>query len=67
MIPDKKFEYLIVVQLFRNYRLKRVFGLSWNQFFKFKRWHSTMRAWNISVTEKLLKEAKIIIDYAEIR
>lgn len=62
VIFDKKFEYVIIVQIFKDLTPKRIIELDWNQFVKFKKWHSTMRAWNISVTKKLLSEAKIIID-----
>lgn len=61
-IPDKKFEYVIIVQIFKDYKPKRILELTWEQFLKFKRWHSTMRAWNLSVTKLLLSEAKVIID-----
>lgn len=61
-ISEKKFEYVIIVQLFRDYRLKMMLELTWDQFLKYKKWHSTMRAWNISVTRALLNESKIIID-----
>ena len=61
-LPEKKFEFVIIVQLFKNYRPKRVLELSWEQFLKFKRWHSTMRAWNLSVTRILLNEARIVLD-----
>lgn len=61
-IPEKKFEYVIIVQIFKDYRVKRILEISWNQFLKFKKWHSTMRAWNISVTKALLSEAKVILD-----
>ena len=59
-IPDKKFEYVIIVQLSKNYKPKRILELTWDQFLKHKRWHSTMRAWNLSVTKTLLSDAKII-------
>jgi hypothetical protein len=62
LIPDKKFEYVIIVQIFKDYRPKRILELTWDQFIKFKRWHSTMRAWNLSVTKSLLAEAKVILD-----
>jgi len=61
-IPEKKFEYVIIVQLYKNYRPKRILELSWNNFLKHRRWHSTMRAWNLSVTKKLLSEARVILD-----
>ena len=60
--PDKKFEYVIIVQIFKDYRPKRILEITWEQFLKFKKWHSTMRAWNLSVTKNLLVEAKIILD-----
>lgn len=62
IIPDKKFEHVVIVQIFKNYLPKRILELNWDQFLKFKRWHSTMRAWNLSVTRSLLAEAKIILD-----
>lgn len=62
LIPEKKFEYVIIVQIFKDYRPKRILELTWEQFLKFKKWHSTMRAWNLSVTQLMLAEAKIIID-----
>ncbi|MCX6755321.1 MAG: hypothetical protein NT068_02150 [Candidatus Nomurabacteria bacterium] len=60
--PEKKFEYVIIVQIFKNYRPKRIIELTWEQFLKHKKWHSTMRAWNLSVTKALLEESKIILD-----
>jgi hypothetical protein len=62
VIPEKKFEYVVIVQIFKDYRPKRILELTWDQFLKFKKWHSTMRAWNLNVTQLLLKEAKIILD-----
>lgn len=60
--PDKKFEYVIIVQIFKDYKPKRILELTWDQFLKFKKWHSTMRAWNLSVTKALLSEVKVILD-----
>lgn len=61
-LPEKKFEYVIIVQIFRNYRPKKIIELTWEQFLKYKKWHSTMRAWNLNVTQNLLKDAKIIFE-----
>jgi len=60
LIPEKKFEYVVIVQLHRNYRPKIMLELTWEQFLKHKRWHSTMRAWSLSLTKALLEDAKII-------
>ena len=60
--PDKKFEYVIIVQIFRNYRPKKILELNFEQFLKHKKWHSTMRAWNLRITKDLLNDAKVIFD-----
>ncbi len=59
---EKKFEYVIIVQIAKDFTLKKVIELSWDQFLKYRRWHSTMRAWNLSLTKELLFVAKIIGD-----
>lgn len=61
-IPEKKFEYVVIVQLLKNYRPKKILELTWEQFLKHKKWHSTMRAWNLSVTKALLVDAKVIFE-----
>jgi len=60
--PEKKFEFVIVVQIDKSYRPKRILELSWSQFLKFRRWHKTMRAWNISITKEVLNDSKIIFE-----
>jgi len=59
---SQKFEYMLIVQLSKSYKLKRIIQLEWNLFLKYKKWHSTMRGWNISITKTLLKESKVISD-----
>ncbi len=66
-IPEKKFEYVIIVQLYKNYRPKRILEVTWEQFLKHKKWHSTMRAWNLSVTKAVLSDVKIIMNSESIR
>lgn len=58
--PEKKFEYVVVVVIDRYYKPKFVLELTWEQFLKFRRWHKTMRAWNLSLTKELVAEAKIV-------
>lgn len=62
LTPEKKFEYVIIVQIFKDFRPKKVLELNWEQFLKHKKWHSTMRAWNLSVTKALLADARVIAD-----
>lgn len=61
-VPEKKFEYVIIVQLYKNYRPKRILELDWETFLKHKRWHSTMRAWSLSVTKALLADSRVIME-----
>ncbi len=59
-IIEKKFEYIIIVQIAKDFTLKKIIELTWDQFLKYRRWHSTMRAWNLSLTRELLSSAKVV-------
>lgn len=59
---SQKFEYLLIVQFKGNFKLKRIVELSWEKFLHHKKWHSTMNAWNISITKKLLVNANILYE-----
>jgi len=62
--PDlQKFEFLIIAVLDKNLVLKRINELPWEEFLKFKKWHSRMQAWNISITQQLLKNTKTVFKY----
>ena len=58
--PEKKFEYVVIVVIDKYYQPVRVLELTWNQFLKYRRWHKTMRAWNLSVTKELVTKSKTI-------
>lgn len=58
--PTKIFEYVVVVVIDKYYKPKLVLELDWEIFLKFKRWHSTMQAWNLNVTRELISSAKTI-------
>lgn len=62
-IDDKKFEYVIIVIFNDDFELAKILEISWDQFLKFKRWHPTVKAWNIPITKALIKDSKIIINY----
>ncbi len=57
-----KFEYVIIVRMNGDYELLGVYELTWKQFIKFKKWHSRMNAWNLSITRELLMESKKILE-----
>ena len=61
-VPEKerKFEYVIVVLIDKHYDLVKMIELNWVQFLKYRKWHKTMRAWNVSLTKQLCDEAKTI-------
>ena len=60
-LPDeKKFEYVIIALFDENLVLQRINELSWNELLQYKRWHSWMKAWNLSITQELLKNTKTI-------
>lgn len=56
----QKFEYVIIVIFSENFELEKIIEIDWNQFINMKRWHKTMRGWNISVTKQLIESSKII-------
>lgn len=58
--PEKKFEYVIIVIIDKYFKPKKVLELTWEQFLKYRRWHKTMRAWNLNITKELIKEVKLI-------
>lgn len=58
-IKDKKFEYLIIVVV-KNYQPELIIELTWEDFYGVKRWHSTMKAYNITLTKSVLEKSRII-------
>jgi hypothetical protein len=60
--PQQKFEYVIVVQMHEDYRVRRLIELSWEQFLQYKKWHSRMQAWNLQITKSLVGNAKVVLN-----
>ncbi len=58
----QKFEFLIVVLLDRKMQPVQIIEADWDRFCKFKKWHSRMNAWNISITKEFIQNSKIIFD-----
>ncbi|BDS11499.1 DUF6998 domain-containing protein [Aureispira anguillae] len=61
-IDRQKFEYVLIVKFDNDYQLEKIIQLDWNLFHKYKRWHKTMNAWNISITKSLTDEAKVLYE-----
>ena len=61
--PDKqKFEFVLIVKFDNDYQLEKIIQLDWDLFLKYKRWHKTMNAWNLSITKALTEEAEILFE-----
>ncbi len=63
-IEKQKFEYVIVIVFKDNFELNKIIELNWEDFLKIKKWHKTMRGWNISINKQLLEIGNIIFDSA---
>ena len=61
-IDKQKFEYVIIVQFFDNFRVRKILELTWDQFLKHKRWHSRMRAWNLGISKALIADSKVLVN-----
>lgn len=59
---EKRFEYVAIVVVDKDLRLKKILEITWKQFLELRKWHKTMKAWNIYLNKSLLKEAKIIYE-----
>jgi len=63
VIPNRqKFEFVLIVKFDNDYQLEKIIQLDWELFLKYKRWHKTMNAWNISLTKTLMEEAEILFE-----
>ncbi|WP_257008195.1 hypothetical protein [Bacillus sp. FJAT-45350] len=59
-VHDKqKFEYVLVVVFNENFILEKIIELPWILFLKYRKWHSRVRAWNLTITQKLLKNSTV--------
>ncbi len=56
------FDYVIIALFGDNFNVKKIIELTWEQFLKYKRWHSTMSAWNLTITKQVLAEGKIVFN-----
>ena len=54
------FEYVVVVVFDKDYVVRKIIEIDWDQFLQLKRWHSRVKAWNIPITAKLDEVGKIL-------
>ena len=60
--PEQLFDYLLIVIFSDFYQLETIYELTWEQFLKHKKWHSRMKAWNISVSKSVKLEANTVYE-----
>jgi hypothetical protein len=58
--PKQLFDLLLIVKFSDSYEVETIYELTWQQFLKHKRWHSRMKAWNVSVNKEMKADAKIV-------
>lgn len=56
------FEYILLVLLDEDFKLKSLYRFSWKQFQKVKQWDKTMNAWYIPKTLKAIKSADTLYE-----
>lgn len=59
------FEFLVLCKLSDTYELEGIYELTWEQFSKHKRWNSRMKAWNITLTQAVISDSRIIFECME--
>ena len=59
-VETQKFEYVIIVLFSDEFKLQKILELPWDLFLIHKRWHKTMRGWNLSITKKLVEDATVV-------
>lgn len=57
---NQKFEYVIVCKFDDDFHLKAIYEFTWESFIKHKKWHSTMKAWNLYLSKELFADANVI-------
>ena len=59
---EKKFDYLIIAILNKKFSLRMMLQLTWDEFFKYKKFNKRMNNYNISVTKTLISNVEVIFD-----
>ena len=54
------FDFLVVVKMNNDFTIDTIHEIPWKVFIKHKKWHNTMKAWNIQLTKKVIQESKVL-------
>ena len=61
-IPN--FDYVIVVKFDADYTLEMIVEVTWAQFLAYRRWLPRQNAYNLPLTQRLLKNARVVYPIA---
>jgi hypothetical protein len=61
-LPEKLFDYLLIVIFSECYKVQAIYELTWDQFLIHKKWHGRMDAWNVSVNKKVKEQANMVYE-----
>jgi hypothetical protein len=61
---NRLFEYVVIAVLTEGYELKEMLEMDWDRFLKHKRWHSTMKAWNLSLAKRVKEDCRCVYKLA---
>ncbi len=62
---NQKFEYVLICKFDENCDLEAIYQLTWNKFLLHKRWHSRMKAWNLTLSKALIADSTVIYQKEE--
>lgn len=57
---EQKFEHVIIVKFDRYYDLQEIYELQWNNFLNHRTWNKSKRTWQLTITKKLKKDARLL-------
>ena len=59
-VDKQKFEYVIICKFDEELHLKAIYQMGWDIFIKHKKWHSRMKAWNLSLSKETINDCDVI-------
>jgi|TARA_B110000091_G_C13491903_1_gene340586 hypothetical protein len=59
---EKKFDYLLIVVLDNSYSLSMILELTWDEFYKYKKYNKRMNNYNISLTNALIDNVNVVYE-----
>lgn len=54
------FEYVVIIKLDKNFQPELILEIDWDTFFKHKHWHSRIGAYNLTISNALISDGKLL-------